>query len=120
VRPIYQGEASRNFLACYVQGQRVLALAGCQHDREMTAITALMRRDRLPSPEELRQGPVDFLKRLKESYGDTIRAHGGLGQFHGIMPPTPYPLPPMGERENIWISIRFKPMDTGQAHGERG
>jgi len=66
--PICQGDpASRNFLAFYVQGRRVLAVAGCQHDREMTAITELMRLDRLPSPEELRRGPVDFLKRLRES-----------------------------------------------------
>jgi len=65
---IYQGDpVSRNFLAFYVQGGRVLAVAGCQHDREMTAIIELMRLDRLPTPEELRQGPVDFLARLQES-----------------------------------------------------
>ncbi len=65
---IYQGDpASRDFLAFYVSGKRVLAVAGCQHDREMTAITELMRLDRLPSPEELRRGPVDFLQRLRES-----------------------------------------------------
>lgn len=65
---IYQGDpASRKFLAFYVKGKRVLAVAGCQHEREMTAITELMRLDRLPSPEELRRGPVDFLQRLRES-----------------------------------------------------
>lgn len=65
---IYQGDsASRNFLAFYVKNKRVLAVAACQHDREMTAITELMRLDRLPTPEELRRGPVDFVQRLRES-----------------------------------------------------
>jgi NADPH-dependent 2,4-dienoyl-CoA reductase/sulfur reductase-like enzyme len=64
---IYQGEpASRNFLAFYVKNQRVLAAAGCQHNQEMTAIVELMRLDRLPSPEELRRGSIDFSKRLQE------------------------------------------------------
>lgn len=65
---IYQGDpASRNFLAFYVKNQRVLAAAACQHNQEMTAIMELMRLDRLPTPEELRRGPVDFLQRLRES-----------------------------------------------------
>jgi len=65
---IYQGDpASRDFLAFYVKNQRVLAAAACQHNQEMTAIMELMRLDRLPTPEELRRGPVDFLQRLRES-----------------------------------------------------
>lgn len=65
---IYQGDpAGRDFLAFYVKNQRVLAVAGCRHLQEMTAIIELMRLDRLPAPEELRRGPVDFLQRLRES-----------------------------------------------------
>ena len=64
---IYQGDpAERNFLAFYVKAGRVLAAAGCGHDQEMTAIMELLRLDRLPPPEELRRGPVDFLERLQE------------------------------------------------------
>jgi hypothetical protein len=50
-----------------VKNQRVLAVTGCQHLQEMTAIIELMRLDRLPTPEELRRGPVDFRQRLRES-----------------------------------------------------
>jgi len=65
---IFQGDpATQDFLAFYVKGQRVLAVAGSKHDREMTAIVELMRRDKLPSPEELRQGPVDWGQRLRDS-----------------------------------------------------
>ena len=65
---IYQGDpADRNFLAFYVKNQRIMAAAACQHDQEMTAILELMRLDRLPGAAELRQGPVDFLQRLRES-----------------------------------------------------
>jgi NADPH-dependent 2,4-dienoyl-CoA reductase/sulfur reductase-like enzyme/nitrite reductase/ring-hydroxylating ferredoxin subunit len=64
---IYQGDpASRDFLAFYVKNNRVLAAAGCQHMQEMSAIVELMRLDRLPAPEELRRGQVDFVKRLRE------------------------------------------------------
>ncbi|RJR45769.1 MAG: NAD(FAD)-dependent dehydrogenase [Deltaproteobacteria bacterium] len=65
---IYHGDpATRNFLAFYVKNRRVLAAAGCQHLEEMAAIMELMRLDRLPAPEELRRGPVDFLARLREN-----------------------------------------------------
>jgi NADPH-dependent 2,4-dienoyl-CoA reductase/sulfur reductase-like enzyme/nitrite reductase/ring-hydroxylating ferredoxin subunit len=65
---IYQGDpAGRNFLAFYVKGRQVLAVAGCGHDREMTAVIELMRLSNLPSPEELRRGQVNLIKRLQES-----------------------------------------------------
>ncbi len=63
---IYQGDpADRNFMAFYLQDHRVLAVAACGHEQEMAAVAELMRLKRLPAPAELRQGPVDFLKRLK-------------------------------------------------------
>lgn len=65
---IYQGDpAGRDFLAFYVKNRKVLAVAGCGHMQEMTAIIELMRLDRLPGPEELRRGPVDWLRLLQES-----------------------------------------------------
>ena len=47
---VYQGDvAARDFLAFYIQGDRVLAVAGMNHDREMAAAEELlrMRRHRL-------------------------------------------------------------------------
>ncbi len=64
---IIHGElAARNFVAFYLQGERVLAAAGLQHDRQLAALSELMRLDRMPSPQELRQNrEFDFLARLK-------------------------------------------------------
>ncbi len=47
----------RNFLAFYVKGNRVMAAAGLQRDRQLAALAELMRLDRLPAPEELRRNP---------------------------------------------------------------
>jgi NADPH-dependent 2,4-dienoyl-CoA reductase/sulfur reductase-like enzyme len=63
---IFDGDLEdRKFLAFYVKGDRVLAAAGLGFDREMTAIAELMRLSHLPSPEELRQGDVDVVERLR-------------------------------------------------------
>ena len=55
----------RKFLAFYVRDNRVLAAAGLGFDREMTAIAELMRLEHLPTPDELRQGAVDLVERLR-------------------------------------------------------
>jgi NADPH-dependent 2,4-dienoyl-CoA reductase/sulfur reductase-like enzyme/nitrite reductase/ring-hydroxylating ferredoxin subunit len=53
---IYRGElSSREFLAFYVKGDRVLAVAGMNRDRDMAAIEELMRLGRLPCPDKLKQ-----------------------------------------------------------------
>ena len=49
--------AGRNFLAFYVKGNRVMAAAGLQRDRQLAALAELMRLDRLPAPAELRRNP---------------------------------------------------------------
>ncbi|MFZ5447152.1 MAG: FAD-dependent oxidoreductase [Thermodesulfobacteriota bacterium] len=60
---------TRNFLAYYMKGPRVLAAAGLQHDRQLAALAELMRLDRLPSAEEVRRAPgfdpVAHLKTLQ-------------------------------------------------------
>jgi NADPH-dependent 2,4-dienoyl-CoA reductase/sulfur reductase-like enzyme len=57
---------TRNFLAYYVKGDLVLAAAGLQHDRDLAAISELMRLNQLPSAEELRRDPAfDPVARLK-------------------------------------------------------
>ena len=56
----------RNFLAFYVKGNRVMAAAGLQHDRQLAAMAELMRQDQAPAPEELRRNPdFDAVARLK-------------------------------------------------------
>jgi len=56
----------RHFLAYYVKGDRVLAAAGLQHDRQLAALSELMRLNHLPSAEEVRRDPgFDPVPRLK-------------------------------------------------------
>ena len=64
---IFHGELKdRNFLAYYVKGDRVLATAGLQHDRQLAALSELMRMDRLPTAAEVRREPgFDPVARLK-------------------------------------------------------
>jgi NADPH-dependent 2,4-dienoyl-CoA reductase/sulfur reductase-like enzyme len=52
---ILQGDVStQNFLAFYVKGNRVQAVAGMNHDRELAVVEGLMREDRMPTPDQLR------------------------------------------------------------------
>ncbi len=63
---IFQGDVpTQNFLAFYVKDGRVLAVAGMNREREMAAIEELMRLESLPSPDQLRSGPVNFLELLR-------------------------------------------------------
>ncbi|MFA5183239.1 MAG: FAD-dependent oxidoreductase [Syntrophales bacterium] len=64
---IYQGSpANRNFLAFYVKGNKVLAAAGMQHEKEMAALAELMRLKQTPTPDECRKG-VDLLALLRQA-----------------------------------------------------
>jgi NADPH-dependent 2,4-dienoyl-CoA reductase/sulfur reductase-like enzyme/nitrite reductase/ring-hydroxylating ferredoxin subunit len=57
---------TRNFLAYYVKGNQVLAAAGLQHDRQLAALSELMRLNHLPSAAEVRRDPgFDPVARLK-------------------------------------------------------
>jgi len=62
---ILQGEIEgRDFLAFYVRGERVLAVAGMMRDRELAVVEELMRLDRLPAAEELRRRRIDLAEML--------------------------------------------------------
>jgi NADPH-dependent 2,4-dienoyl-CoA reductase/sulfur reductase-like enzyme/nitrite reductase/ring-hydroxylating ferredoxin subunit len=64
---VYDGDPqSQNFLAFFVSGERVLAAAGMNRDRDMAALEELMRAGRMPTPALLRNGPVDFLELLSD------------------------------------------------------
>jgi NADPH-dependent 2,4-dienoyl-CoA reductase/sulfur reductase-like enzyme len=64
---IYSGDvSSQDFLAFYVKGERVLAVAGMNRDREMAAVEELMRLDRMPAPEQLKWNRVNLVEALYE------------------------------------------------------
>jgi len=53
------------FIAFYVKGDRVLAALGCKQDRQLAAAAELMQAEQMPSPQELSEGPIDLLQRIK-------------------------------------------------------
>jgi NADPH-dependent 2,4-dienoyl-CoA reductase/sulfur reductase-like enzyme/nitrite reductase/ring-hydroxylating ferredoxin subunit len=62
---IYQGNVSaRDFLAFYIAGDRVLAVAGMNRDQEMATIEELLRLDRMPTRDQLKNGFASFLELL--------------------------------------------------------
>ncbi|HEY0730700.1 MAG TPA: FAD-dependent oxidoreductase [Pyrinomonadaceae bacterium] len=62
---VYQGDVSSgDFLAFYVKANRVLAVAGMNRDRELAAVEALMKLDRLPTGEQLKFGGVNVVDLL--------------------------------------------------------
>jgi NADPH-dependent 2,4-dienoyl-CoA reductase/sulfur reductase-like enzyme len=69
---IVQGDVSkRDFLAFYVKDYRVLAVAGMNRDTELAYMEELIRLNRVPAPEQLRQEPVD----VKQMYSTVKHAH---------------------------------------------
>jgi hypothetical protein len=50
-----------------MKGNRVLAVAGMNRDKEMAAIEELMRLDRMPMRSQLNHGSTSFLELLKTS-----------------------------------------------------
>ena len=65
---IFHGDVSaRDFLAFYISGSRVTAVAGMNRDKEMAALEELMRLDRMPAVVRLKQGSIDFLELLRDN-----------------------------------------------------
>lgn len=63
---VFQGDvAPHDFLAFYVKENRVLAVAGMNRDRELAAVEALMKLDRLPTGEQLKSGCVNVVELLQ-------------------------------------------------------
>ncbi len=62
---IIQGNLEeQEFLAFYIKNNQVLAVAGSQHDKEIAAITELMRLQRMPSSDEMLKSKIDWVERL--------------------------------------------------------
>lgn len=63
---LYQGDLQAgNFLAFYLVEERVVAVAGMNRARDMAAMEGLMIERRMPSPDLLREGAVDFPELLR-------------------------------------------------------
>jgi NADPH-dependent 2,4-dienoyl-CoA reductase/sulfur reductase-like enzyme len=58
---------SGDFIIYYAKNGKVLAVAGNNRGQELAAAEELMRRDQLPSPDELTGGRVDLVARLREA-----------------------------------------------------
>lgn len=73
---IYQGDLSaRDFLAFYIKGNSVVAVAGMNRDQEIAAIEELMRLSRMPTAAQLKEGSSNFLELLKAAgLDDNTRA----------------------------------------------
>jgi apoptosis-inducing factor 3 len=62
---IYHGDvSSQKFLAYYLRGDRVLAVAGMNRDRDIAAAEELMRLGRMPTREQLEWDDVSLVKML--------------------------------------------------------
>jgi apoptosis-inducing factor 3 len=65
---IFQGDvSSRDFLAFYIKEGRVVAVAGVNRDRELAAVEALMKLDRMPTRDQLKFGGASVLDLLHAS-----------------------------------------------------
>ena len=63
---IYRGDvAAQDFLAFYVKGNRVRAVAGMNRDREMAAAEELLRLDRMPTREQLERNERSLVEMLQ-------------------------------------------------------
>ncbi|MDP4174271.1 MAG: FAD-dependent oxidoreductase [Bacteroidota bacterium] len=58
---------SKDFIAYYIKDNQVYAAAGNNRDKEIAAIEELMRREKMPSADELRNGsPEDLLRLIQQ------------------------------------------------------
>jgi apoptosis-inducing factor 3 len=65
---IFHGDVStQNFLAFYVKGNRVRAVAGMNRDRDVAAVEGLMRGARMPTPDQLRGATVNLTELLRNT-----------------------------------------------------
>ncbi|HDS01106.1 MAG TPA: NAD(FAD)-dependent dehydrogenase, partial [candidate division Zixibacteria bacterium] len=64
---IVKGDVSKgSFLLFYVKNNRVQAASGIKYDKEIDAVEELMRRDRMPSADELKDGSIDLLELVRK------------------------------------------------------
>jgi apoptosis-inducing factor 3 len=57
---------AKDFISFYVRDNVVLAAAGIHRDREMAAVEELMKQNRMPAADVIRQGSIDFYAMVRE------------------------------------------------------
>lgn len=63
---IIEGDIARgSFIAFFVKNGKVHAAAGVKYDKEIAAVEELMRKNRMPSPRELKGGSIDLIELAK-------------------------------------------------------
>ncbi|MEB3355302.1 MAG: FAD-dependent oxidoreductase [Synechococcales bacterium] len=63
---VVDGDISeKTFLAFYVKGDRILAVAGCNRDSDIAAISELMRLDRMPAVAQIQSSSLDWGAQLQ-------------------------------------------------------
>ena len=58
---------SPEFVAYYLKGDRVMAVAGINRDRDIAAISELMRRQKMPSAAEVKDSKINWLDLLEST-----------------------------------------------------
>ncbi|MGE5496831.1 MAG: NAD(P)/FAD-dependent oxidoreductase, partial [Syntrophothermus sp.] len=61
----------KDFIAYYVKNNQIYAAAGNKRDKEMAAVEELMRLERMPPADLVRNERPDLLKLLKEALGES-------------------------------------------------
>ncbi|KST63851.1 FAD-dependent oxidoreductase [Mastigocoleus testarum] len=71
---IFQGEIEeQKFLAFYVKNNQILAVAGCGRDKDIAAITELMRLRKMPIPKFVKNNSTDWVKQLGGGVKDSSK-----------------------------------------------
>jgi NADPH-dependent 2,4-dienoyl-CoA reductase/sulfur reductase-like enzyme len=56
---------AKKFMAYYIHNNKITAVAGIQRDKEIAAVHELMRTNRMPPVSLVKEGKVDWLKRIR-------------------------------------------------------
>jgi NADPH-dependent 2,4-dienoyl-CoA reductase/sulfur reductase-like enzyme/nitrite reductase/ring-hydroxylating ferredoxin subunit len=76
---IVHGEiAKHDFLAFYVKDFRILAVAGMNRDRELAIFEELIRLNRVPAPDVLRDNSIELFEHARSGHFERDAAHAIL------------------------------------------
>ena len=69
---IYRGDpAQKDFIAFYVEGGKMTAAAGCNHDQELDAIELILRENMLLTPAQMRDAKFDLVAFARGTHAAT-------------------------------------------------
>ncbi len=66
---LFDGDPSaQDFLACYIENGRIAAVCAANHSKQICAVMELMRRNVMPTPDDVRGGGFDFIAAIGETH----------------------------------------------------